>query len=380
MPEIISFAATPSTIVAGQSTTLAWNVSGATSLSINQGVGTVTGTSLVVSPTATTVYTLTATNDAGSSTTSTSVIVTPAPPRPVIASFTASPSHVAPGGSATLAWHVTGATSLSIDNGVGTVTGTSVVVTPAATTTYTLTATNANGSVTSATTVTVTTVPLPVFTSFTASPSHVAPGGTVTLAWLVSGATSMSIDNGVGTVTGTSVVVTPAATTTYTMTATNAAGSVSHSVLVTVTTDPLPVFTSFTATPPTIVRGGSSTLAWVVTGATTLSIDQGVGTVTGTSVVVTPAATTTYTMTATNAAGSGDPFGDRHHPRRLAPVRRRLDRHGDARGAHRPAALPQRHRVDLPRLRGQALDRRHARRWTARPWSGTAPTTSSTAC
>ena len=125
---------------------------------------------------------------------------------------------------------MTGATSLSIDNGVGTVTGTSVVVTPAATTTYTLTATNANGSVTATATVTVTTAPLPVFTSFTASPSSVAAGGSSTLAWVVSGATSMTIDNGVGTVTGTSVVVTPAATTTYTMTATNAAGSVSHSV------------------------------------------------------------------------------------------------------------------------------------------------------
>ena len=40
VPEILSFAATPSTIVAGQSTTLAWSVAGATSLSINHGVGT----------------------------------------------------------------------------------------------------------------------------------------------------------------------------------------------------------------------------------------------------------------------------------------------------------------------------------------------------
>jgi hypothetical protein len=223
---------------------------------------------------------------------------------PVIASFTASPSHVAAGSSSTLAWVVSGSTSLSIDNGVGTVTGTSVAVTPTTTTTYTLTATNAGGSVTFGATVTVTSDPLPVFTSFTASPSHVVPGGASTLGWVVSGATSLTIDNGVGTVTGTSVVVTPAATTTYTMTATNAAGFVSHSVLVTVTSAPLPVFTSFTATPSTIAKGASSTLAWVVTDATTLSIDQGVGTVTGTSVVVTPAATTTYTMTATNAAGS----------------------------------------------------------------------------
>ncbi len=72
------------------------------------------------------------------------------PVAPVIASFTASPASVAPGGSSTLSWSVSGATSLSIDGGVGTVTGTSVPVTPGATTTYTLTAVNAAGSTLSA--------------------------------------------------------------------------------------------------------------------------------------------------------------------------------------------------------------------------------------
>jgi PKD repeat protein len=224
-------------------------------------------------------------------------------PVPVINSFTASPSHIAPGGSATLAWYVMDATSLSIDNGVGTVTGSSVAVTPAATTTYTLTATNAEGAVTSATTVTVTTAPLPVISSYTASPPDIAPGASSTLAWSVSGATSLSIDKGVGIVTGTSVSVTPTRTTTYTLTATNDAGAVSHSTTVTVTPVPVPVIASFTATPATIARGASSTLAWSVTGATSLSIDNGVGTVTGTSIPVTPAATTTYTLTVSNAGG-----------------------------------------------------------------------------
>ncbi len=65
-----------------------------------------------------------------------------------------------------------------------------------------------------------------------------------------------------------------------------------------------PVITSFTATPSSITSGGSSTLAWSVSGATSLSLDQGVGPVTGTSIPVSPSATTTYTLTATNAAGS----------------------------------------------------------------------------
>jgi serine/threonine-protein kinase len=65
-----------------------------------------------------------------------------------------------------------------------------------------------------------------------------------------------------------------------------------------------PVVESFGAQPATIAAGGSSILGWSVTGATQLSIDQGVGTVTGTSISVSPAVTTIYTLTATNAAGS----------------------------------------------------------------------------
>ena len=83
---------------------------------------------------------------------------TPAPPptpAPVIGYFSA-PSYVfdnSPYGE--LGWYVTGATSLSIDNGIGTVTGTTARVHPARTTTYTLTASNAGGSTTATCTLTV---------------------------------------------------------------------------------------------------------------------------------------------------------------------------------------------------------------------------------
>jgi hypothetical protein len=69
-----------------------------------------------------------------------------------------------------------------------------------------------------------------------------------------------------------------------------------------------PTITSFTATPSTVpTAGGSVTLAWVVTGATTLSIDQGVGSVspvTSGSATAQVTATTTFTLTATNSGGS----------------------------------------------------------------------------
>jgi serine/threonine-protein kinase len=68
--------------------------------------------------------------------------------------------------------------------------------------------------------------------------------------------------------------------------------------------DAVPVVTSFGAQPASIAAGESSYLAWSVTGATTISIDQGVGAVTGTTVSVSPSATTTYTLIAASAAGT----------------------------------------------------------------------------
>jgi len=62
---------------------------------------------------------------------------------------------------------------------------------------------------------------------------------------------------------------------------------------------------SFTATPPAVGVGQKSTLRWTVTGATSLSIDPGVGDVIGRdSVEVTPATTTTYRLAASNSAGT----------------------------------------------------------------------------
>src|SRR5581483_9496788 len=65
-------------------------------------------------------------------------------------------SSVAANQPATLAWTVSGATSISIDNGIGDVTGSpGVTVYPSQTTTYVLTASNSDGSATSNATVTV---------------------------------------------------------------------------------------------------------------------------------------------------------------------------------------------------------------------------------
>jgi len=81
---------------------------------------------------------------------------------PIINSFSADPTTITVGESSVLSWSITDANSVTINNGVGSVTFSgNTMVNPVVTTTYTLTATNSTGSVTAMITVTVN--PLPGF-------------------------------------------------------------------------------------------------------------------------------------------------------------------------------------------------------------------------
>jgi hypothetical protein len=234
---------------------------------------------------------------------------------PAINSFDASPSTVSAGEIATLSWNVSGASTVSIDQGIGNValTGRRDVM-PSTTTVYTLTATSATGmSVTATAQVIVSGAPsssagLPVVNSFTASPSATTAGSPVTLSWNVSNATSVSIAPGVGAFASSgTTIVSPSVTTTYILTATNTVGNATATAQVTVSGAALPpgmpVVNYFTATPDIIPAGSSTTLSWDVSDATSVTIDPGVGAVdlVGTA-VVSPVANTEYTLTATNAS------------------------------------------------------------------------------
>ena len=99
---------------------------------------------------------------------------------------------------------------------------------------------------------------------------------------------------------------------------------------------PAPTVAQFTAEPTSIQRGQSSTLRWEVTGAvTSVSINQGIGTVqsTGSSRVF-PSDSTTYTLTASGPGGS-DGFGHckRYRAAAATPAASGSGAHGD----HRPA-------------------------------------------
>jgi hypothetical protein len=275
-PVINSFAADRTSIISGEYAILEWDISNATSMSIDNGVGsveTLTGTKSVF-PTTTTTYTITATNSAGSVTKS--LTITVSVDEPEIISFTATPPTIGIGESSVLAWEITNATSVSINQGVGTVSEDSgtVTVSPTSTKTYTITATNTFGSITETVKVFVAT-DVPEITSFTATPGAVTAGGDVVLEWEVEGAVTVYISQGVGTVddpvSGT-VTVKPTATITYTLTATNSIGSAPTETVTVTVNEGQPVITSFISTPSTLTEPGSIILSWDTPGADVVNI------------------------------------------------------------------------------------------------------------
>jgi uncharacterized cupredoxin-like copper-binding protein len=225
-PVITGFSAAPTTINGGQSTTLTWTATGATTYTLS-GVSGVVTSPLTVTPTGTTTYTLTATNLVGSATATVTVTVLPG-----INYFTASPTSVTPGQSSTLNWSVAGATSVTLTGVTGQATQ-PVVVTPSATTTYTLTASSASGTATATVTVGVQ-AGLPQISSFSASTISITAGQPVTFTWSTSGATSTTL-SGVTAGAVSPVTVYPNASGDYQLTATNGVGSVSDNIWITVT-------------------------------------------------------------------------------------------------------------------------------------------------
>jgi len=149
--------------------------------------------------------------------------------------------------------------------------------------------------------------------SFEVEPAIINQGESANLSWMVIAATSVSIDNDIGSValTGHRMIV-PTQTTTYLLTATNATLTKNATVKITVRSASNESheiteisIASFEVTPSIINQGESANLSWVVTGATSVSIDNGIGSIAlaGHRVIM-PTVTTTYTLTALNAETS----------------------------------------------------------------------------
>ena len=276
----ITASANPTNICVGSSATL--SSSGATSYTWNPGA--LTGGTITVSPAATTLYTVTGANGFGCTTTNTvNLIVTPIP----TVNATASSLSICSGNSTTLT--ANGATTYTWNPGA--LIGSNVTVTPATNTTYTVT--GSNGVCSSTTTIAITVNPNPTITAIV-SPTNICAGSSATLS--SSGATSYTWNP--GALTGGTVTVTPTSTTLYTVTASNAFGCTATRTVNLIVT-PVPTVNPV-ASPANICIGGSSTLT--ATGATTYTWNPGA--LTGSNVVVTPVANTTYTVVGSNGSCS----------------------------------------------------------------------------
>ena len=225
------------------------------------------------------------------------------PPAKPTVTLTADPTTISGDeSSAHLAWTSTNATSVNIGPNIGPVDASGALdVQPADTTTFTATATGPGGTSDPAS-VTVT-VAKELTLLFQANPAAITPGQSAQLTWSTKGALSLSIDNGIGnqsSVASGSVNVSPTVTTTYTATANGTNSQVTTSQ-VTVTVQP--VIISLSVTNPCLDAGSSTALSWTSTNAATITIDNGIGSVSPPSgtFTVTPATTTTYTATATDA-------------------------------------------------------------------------------
>lgn len=119
----------------------------------------------------------------------------------------------------------------------------------------------------------------PIITSFSATSYTIPNGDSSTLGWTVNSgtdATSVVIDNGIGSVgLSGNQIISPSATTTYEISAWNSIGSDTSTVTINVFEE-LPEIIYFNNSGP-VSAGGSATVSWETSSATTAFIDQGIG-------------------------------------------------------------------------------------------------------
>lgn len=225
------------------------------------------------------------------------------------------------GSSGFLSWSSSQASSVSIDNGIGTVaTSGTIIISPTKTTTYNLTVSNANGSASYQTKVLVESTensihtPAPVIT-ISALPSSIASGSSSGLNWSATDATTCVASGGWSGVKGISGVqtVSPTTNTTYTLTCTGPGGSSIQSVVVSVSTPMIiqeivkPTL-SLSLTPSSITTGSFSTISWSSNNSNSCAASGGwVGekSISG-SLVITPTTNSTYVLTCTGPGGFVD--------------------------------------------------------------------------
>lgn len=195
----------------------------------------------------------------------------------------------------------TGATFSGLPAGVsGVWAGNTVTIsgTPTASGTFGYTVTLTGGCATVTATGTITVNALPIISVSPTTAATICSGTGITLT--ASGATSYlwSPNIGLSSTTGSSVVANPTATITYVVTGTDANGCVNSATKL-VTVNGLPTITITPTGPISFCQGLSATLNAFGAATYVWSPAAGLSSTTGSSVVASPSATTTYTVTGT---------------------------------------------------------------------------------
>lgn len=271
-------------VLIGGSITISWQTEGFSQVTINGQVvlptsaGTITFNNIQQNTT----YTLIATTQDGNSSCTVSItIVCITPVLPPTCTLTPVSATVSPGEAVNLVWTTTNAASATLTSfGNVALSGNQSTGALTTSTNYTLAVLGQNGTtVNCISNITVSQTPLaPVCNSFTALPLVITSGGTSTLAWTTTNATTIVINNAIGQVAASgSIQVSPLLSTQYTMTVfgtNNQSVSCQVNVIVNdIPVVPLPTCNSFTATPATLpLGGGNVNLAWTTSNATAVSI------------------------------------------------------------------------------------------------------------
>lgn len=343
---VIFFAAQPTQVTPGQSTTLSWTTTNASSCAASGGTGAdhwhgaqptsstgfASGSLLLEGSYA---FTLTCTGGGGSTAKTATVVVSPSLAPPVVAvNIDVTPSQIASGESAYLSWSTANADACTasgswsgVEPVLGVLVSTGTLTTPGVYA-YQLTCTGPGGSASGTASLTVNAPPAEV-TAFAANPIAITAGQSISLSWSTDYATSCTASGGssgdhwTGTEpassTGLSIgPVNTLGTVLYTIDCTGPGGTgAPRSVGVVVSpVAPVPVgITVFAAVPSSITVGQSATLNWVTVGASSCTATGGTGSdgwngSVGTQSVATStgpintAGAYTYTLTCTGPGGT----------------------------------------------------------------------------
>ncbi len=291
---VATASSSPATVCSGSPSSLSSSGGVSYSWTPTTGLSNPTVSNPTATPTATTTYTVVVTASTGcTNTATTTVVVNPSP------TANAGPNQtICSTSSVTLNGTGGGTYNWSPSTGLSCTTCQNPSANPSSTTTYTLVVTDVSGCTASATT----TVSVNSFTPFVSSSANtVCSGSSVNLSVGSGASFTWTPAAGLNCSTCQNPVATPSATTTYTVSVTDANGCTGTGT-VSITVNPLPNVAA-SATPQAICPGGSSNLSASGGNVYSWSPATGLNSTTISNPVATPTATTTYTVVVSDANG-----------------------------------------------------------------------------